>query len=83
MWTPGMKLRPGEYTPYESEGSDMPGWKSLMKFVMIGVPIIGVAIIAACVGCCICCRRARRREKERTKPVMVLAERNREADSNT
>lgn len=36
-----------------------------MNFVMIGVPIIGVAIIAASGWYCLCCRRASGKETEK------------------
>ncbi|KAG2010866.1 hypothetical protein GB937_007409 [Aspergillus fischeri] len=62
-WVPGEIIPPGMYDR-GSDGSDMPGWEPIMRFIMIGVPIIGVALIASCVWACIWCRRVRRKERQ-------------------
>lgn len=69
-WNPGRKLRPGEYTPGGIEESDMGNWQPLLNFIMIGVPIIGVTVIALSVWCCIWCRREKRKERERIEAIV-------------
>ncbi|KAG2027134.1 hypothetical protein GB937_000872 [Aspergillus fischeri] len=62
-WVPGEIIPPGRYDR-GYEGSDMPGWEPILRFIMIGVPIIGVALLAACVWCCIWRWRVRREERQ-------------------
>ncbi|GFF23494.1 hypothetical protein IFM58399_00312 [Aspergillus lentulus] len=62
-WVPGEIIPPGRYDR-GYEGSDMPGWEPILRFLMIGVPIIGVALFATSVWCCIWCRRVRRKERQ-------------------
>ncbi|KAF4162406.1 hypothetical protein CNMCM6936_002132 [Aspergillus lentulus] len=62
-WVPGEIIPPARYDR-GYEGSDMPGWEPILRFLMIGVPIIGVALLAASVWCCIWCRRVRRKERQ-------------------
>ncbi|KAK3942447.1 hypothetical protein QBC46DRAFT_447868 [Diplogelasinospora grovesii] len=60
-WVPGQTVAPGE-GDRPSEYNDL-GWGSIMNFIMIGIPIIGVVILASAIGCCIWCRKERRRER--------------------
>ncbi|RHZ51745.1 hypothetical protein CDV55_103487 [Aspergillus turcosus] len=69
-WVPGEIIPPGKWDRGH-DGSDMGNWQPLVHFIMIGVPIIGVAILALGIWCCIRCRRARREERRQRG---VLAE---------
>lgn len=48
-WTAGETIPSGKHDPETGQGNDMPGSGRVIQFAMIGVPIIGVAIIALCV----------------------------------
>jgi heme/copper-type cytochrome/quinol oxidase subunit 2 len=61
-WVPGQIVTPPAEPKTQNE---MPGFDHVVKFLMIGMPIIGVAIIACSIWCCVACRRSRRRERTR------------------
>lgn len=62
-WVPGQTIAPGEYDREPEHRNENPGWEHLVFFEMIGLPIIGVAVIACSIWGCIACRRARRKER--------------------
>ncbi|KAL1955659.1 hypothetical protein VTO42DRAFT_8204 [Malbranchea cinnamomea] len=64
-WTPGQTIPPGMYDR-ESGSNDGPrGLGGVVWFLMIGIPIIGVVLIALAVWFCIRHRRAKREQRER------------------
>ncbi|KAF6800983.1 hypothetical protein CMUS01_15526 [Colletotrichum musicola] len=62
-WTPGQKIRKGEYDPYHSYAVEIFS-SPVLYFLMIGMPIIGALVMGSCVWCCVRkCRRKRRAKK--------------------
>ncbi|KAG8163825.1 hypothetical protein KVR01_005743 [Diaporthe batatas] len=62
-WTPGQKIRDGEYDRYHNDSQSSEEWfgKDLYWFLVVGVPIIFVLSVASCVWCGVRkCRRDRR-----------------------
>ncbi|KAJ5988233.1 hypothetical protein N7481_003443 [Penicillium waksmanii] len=46
VWKPGQGVPDGAFDHHNGDNSGVRGWNSLLYFAMIGVPIIGVAILA-------------------------------------
>ncbi|KAJ5376664.1 hypothetical protein N7509_013550 [Penicillium cosmopolitanum] len=59
VWKPGQGVPDGAFDHHNGDNSGVRGWNSLLYFAMIGVPIIGVAILAC--GGWLCIRRRRKR----------------------
>ncbi|PGH08765.1 hypothetical protein AJ79_05864 [Helicocarpus griseus UAMH5409] len=57
-WSPGETIKPVEYS------TSLRGMEPLLRFIMIGIPIIGVTVIASIVWCCIR-RHKKKKEKKR------------------
>ncbi|KAF7133712.1 hypothetical protein CNMCM5793_005066 [Aspergillus hiratsukae] len=72
-WVPGETINPSLYEG-ASGTSDGPRLEGVMHFVMIGIPIIGVAIIALGIWCW-CCRGKREERQQRgvsAKPQGII-----------
>ncbi|KAJ5121653.1 uncharacterized protein N7515_009614 [Penicillium bovifimosum] len=57
-WEPGQAVPDGWYDRHNGDNSGIRGWSSLLYFTEIGVPLIGVAILAC--GAWLCIRRRRK-----------------------
>lgn len=61
QWVPGQVVPPGAYDHHNGDNSGVRGWDSLLYFAVVGVPIIGVVLIAGIVSCIVYRRKKRRR----------------------
>ncbi|KAF9893498.1 hypothetical protein FE257_010810 [Aspergillus nanangensis] len=50
VWEPGQAVLDGEFDHHNGDNSGVRGWSSVLYFAMIGVPLIGVTILAVGVG---------------------------------
>lgn len=73
-WTPGEKIRDGEYDAHPSEriSSEEFFGHDLYWFLVVGVPVLAVLSFASCVWCCVRrCRKKRKNKQTRTNVVDV------------
>jgi len=71
-WTPGEKIRDGEYDAHPSEriSSEEFFGHDLYWFLVVGVPVLAVLLFASCVWCCV--RKCRKKRKNRQTDVVYV-----------